>query len=235
MLTIGICEDDPWSAARLREETEIFLAERQIQAAVFVYSSGEELLAAGAGDVLLMDIKLPGKNGMAVVRRLRAEGRSCQIIFITSYENYVFQAFDVEAVHYLLKPVDTGKLRSVLERALRRAAAEREDKVLMVAAGDGVARVRFRDIVYCEVLDHRLSIYTVTETYAAGGTLDSLERELDSRFFRCHRSYLVNMDFVVGRKDGCAVMAGGRQALVSRRRQQEFARRLLESCRRGGI
>lgn len=236
MMTIGICEDEVWFARKLKKDTEEFLKEKQIQAEVFVCSRGEELFSCGSADILLMDIRLPGKNGMWIVRHLQSMGRNSQIIFITSYQDYVFEAFDMDAVHYLLKPVDVKKLYQALERAMSRISWEQgEEKLFTSTAKDGMVKIWFKDIVYAEVFNHQLLIYTLTQKYIIHDSLDALEKKLDGRFFRCHRSYLINMEFVTGVKDGCAVMAGQRQVDISRRKQQAFSLRLLESCRKRGM
>ena len=87
------------------------------------------------------------------------------------------------------------------------------------------------EILYCEVFDHRIIIHTLDESFRLFDTLDALEQRLDARFFRCHRSYLVNMDAVINKSDGYALVTGGHQVLIARRKQQEFTRRLLNACR----
>lgn len=230
-LLIGICEDEDWFAQDLKRKTEQYLKDQDLTGMIYIFTSGEELLSFPRNmDIVLMDIKLPGRNGMVTAERLQAWGKRCQIIFITSYRKYVFQAFDIDAVHYILKPVSDEKLSSALNRAVKRADSE-SGKALLAADKDSQTRVLFREIIFCEVFDHQILVHTMTKEYTMFGTLDSLEKELDSRFFRCHRSYLVNMEFVMDKGDGYADMAGGRRVLISRRRQKEFMKRLLRSCR----
>ena len=122
MLRIVICEDEIYFADILKKQVIEYLKERRIVGDVTVYFSGEELLASDImPDILLMDIKLPGQNGIKIAEELRREGKQSQIMFITSYREYVFRAFDVEAVHYILKPVDVKKLFSALHKAVMRA------------------------------------------------------------------------------------------------------------------
>ena len=233
MLTIAICEDDSVFAGELREKTDRYLARRELEGVVRMFEDGEQLLGSRQNlDVILMDIKLPGRNGVKIAGQLRDEGSRGQIIFITSFREYVFQAFDLEAVHYLIKPVSAEKFCSAMDRAVRRVFRDL-GKTLLLTEGDRTVRICQRDIVYCEVFDHRLFIHTVTGRHQTSGTLDSLEEKLDGRFFRCHRSYLVNMDLVADKDSGEAVMEGGKRVLISRRKQQEFTKRLLESCRGG--
>ena len=102
MVTIGICEDEAWFADDLRRKTEEYLKERGLAGLVRVFARGEELLKYyEKPDIVLMDIKLPGQSGMKLAGSMRNSGSESQIIFVTSYQEYVFQAFDMDAVHYL--------------------------------------------------------------------------------------------------------------------------------------
>ncbi len=233
MVTIGICEDEAWFADDLRRKTEEYLKERGLAGLVRVFARGEELLKYyEKPDIVLMDIKLPGQSGMKLAGSMRNSGSESQIIFVTSYQEYVFQAFDMDAVHYLLKPVDRETLYGALDKALKRAACD-QGKTLLADRGEVTVRIHFREIVYGEVFGHRVFIHTFTGACSFSGTLDALEEILDRRFFRCHRSYLVNMDHVTDKGEGFAVMRGGDRVLISRRKQSEFTRRLLKACRGG--
>ena len=235
MLALAICEDESWFAADLKKKAESFLIREGLDASIRIYTSGEELLEQHQRmDILLMDVKLPGKSGMDIAKKLRAFGERCQIIFITAWPEYVFQAFDMDAVHYLLKPVSCEKLNAALDKAIKRISCG-DEKTYLLTNGGSMRRIFLRDILYCELYDHRLFIHTMTEKYETNGTLDSLEKKMDGRFFRCHRSYLVNMDYVTDKEEGYAVMAGGGRVLISRRKQQEFTKRLLQACRTGGL
>lgn len=234
MLTIGICEDESWFADDLKRKIKQYLEKRGFAGLVRTFVRGEELLSNFQDlDIILMDIKLPGRDGMETAGRMRDFGCRSQIVFVTSYQDYVFQAFDMDAVHYLLKPVDSRKLDQVLDKAVGRVAQE-QGKTLLAEKEGVTVRISFREITYGEVFDHQVFLHTMAEKYKISGTLDSLEKRLDRRFFRCHRSYLVNMDHVTDKGEDYAVMRGGGRVLISRRRQREFTRRLLEVCRGEG-
>lgn len=231
-MNIAICEDETHFAAHLQDIVQQYLEQKARKAAILLYSSGEELSCSGIiPDIILMDIQLSGKNGMDTMKRLREAGCNSQVIFITAYPEYVFQAFDVDAIQYLEKPIDQSKLFSALDKAWNRAVSD-DEKTMILTKRASVSKVRIKDITYCEVFNHQTIIHTLSDRYSYSGTLDSLEPELDKRFFRCHRSYLVNLDYVVDKEPGIALLVGGSKVFISRRKQQEFTLRLLESCRR---
>lgn len=88
--------------------------------------------------------------------------------------------------------------------------------------------IDIHDILYCEVFNHQVLIHTTQDTYDYPGSLDMLENELDGGFFRCHRSYIINMRCVIGREEGVAIISSGDRILVSRRKQTEFMQKLLK-------
>lgn len=232
MLTLAICDDETYFLESLQSGVRGYLEKRELgNASIATFSSGEELLEAGRDfDIVLMDMKLPGKSGLEVVEQLRSEKKRCQIIFTTSYQEYAVQAFDLDAVHYLLKPVSEDKLFHALDKALK-GAEDSSCRTLAISKGSCTQRVPIRDILYCEAMDHKIYIHTVSGDCDYFGTLDALQEKLDDSFFRCHRSYIVNLNFVISKDRDTAAVSGGDRVLVSRRKQQEFTQRLLEFFR----
>lgn len=228
MMTFAICEDEPYFSEGLNEMVGRYLGRKKLAASVTIFNNGEDLLKSPQiFHVILMDIKLPGQNGMEIAGKLRENGVNSPIIFITSFRDYVFQAFEVDAIHYLLKPIAASGLYPALDKAIKQAEGISR-KTLLIPRGGGAQIIYIKDILYCEVFNHLIVIHTLAETYKYTGTLDSLLKRLDHRFFRCHRSYIVNLSFVNDKEPGAAIMSGGDRVLVSRRKQQEFTQRLLE-------
>ncbi len=228
MFLIAICEDETYLLEELRKKAEAYLKTRHYPAEIRTFTSGEDLLKEQRPfDLILLDLVLPGINGLETAKRLSSKSR---IIFITSYREYAVDAFEVEAVHYLLKPVTDERLYQAMDRALNRSELE-DDRTLALIKSGSTHILPIRDILYCEVFDHRVCIHTAQGNYEYSGTLDMLERKLDGRFFRCHRSYLINMSRVVGQEKGTALVSNGNRVLISRRKQAEFMQRLLHNLK----
>ena len=186
--------------------------------------SGEELLKAKKKlDIILLDLMLPGIDGLEVARQI--SGRS-RIIFVTSYREYAVEAFDANAVHYLVKPVTEERLFSALDRAVNQTEQMDNQALTLIKSGKTQV-ILIRDILYCEVFNHQVRIHTVHGTYDYFGTLDMLETKLDERFFRCHRSFVVNMNCVAGQEKGVAILINGERIFISRRKQADFMQKLL--------
>jgi len=166
-------------------------------------------------DVVFLDVQMPGLSGFEVANRLMQGGNSPNIVFVTAFDKYAIEAFEVNALHYLLKPVDTAKLEAAVERARQRSAQaplndqlarliqvmeERENKRDRVAikVGERFLLVQAEEIIYASLTDDSINI--VTSQLAGTSnfrTLDELQARLDpDTFWRVHRSHLVNINKV---------------------------------------
>lgn len=225
VFSIAICEDENYLLEELHKKAETYLKARHLPAEIHTFTTGEDLLEEQCPfDLILLDMVLPGMNGLEAAKRL---SRKAPIIFITSYREYAVDAFEVEAVHYLLKPVTDDRLYQAMDRALDRSG-QADARTLALKESGKTHILPIRDILYCEVFDHRVCIHTAQDNYEYSGTLGMLGKELDGRFFRCHRSYLINMSCVVAQEKGTAIVSNGSRVLISRRKQSEFMQRLLD-------
>ncbi len=132
MMRIAVCDDE--------KEVRLLLSGKirklYPEADVFCYGSGEELLRSTEPfDILFLDIQMEGQNGMETAARLRKKDRDVILVFITALEEYVFQAFDVGAFHYLVKPWTDGDLAALFDEIVRRLPAD--DRYIEVSAGAG--------------------------------------------------------------------------------------------------
>ena len=143
-----------------------------------------------AYDMLLLDIEMGRMDGVTMAKKVRAASESMQIIFITGYSDYIAEGYDVAALHYLMKPVDEGKLFSVLDRAAEKLS--KNEKTLSLETSDGIVRVPVYKIRYADVFGNYVTLHTPDEIRVRM-TLGELEKELDSRFYRVGRSVIVNL------------------------------------------
>lgn len=200
MLTIALCDDEHYMMNNLKVKISDYLNRMKIDANISCFSSGISLLFSNqAFNVIIMDIKMSNMDGMETVRRLRTKGDCSQVIFVTSSKEHVFQAFDVDAVHYLVKPVSDKDLFHALDKAIKRCE-QIDTQTITVTKGTSVQVIPFRNILYCEAINHKIYICTTNGKVDYYSQLDVLQKQLDERFFRCHRSYIVNMNYVSGKE-----------------------------------
>jgi len=232
MFKLAVCDDEPCMLEELSERLSGYMEERGLAFQIFRFDSAGALLDSGGDfDLLLLDIQMEPMDGMEAARLLRARGWDGLLIFTTVLREAVFDAFELNAFDYLLKPLDEKRFSGTLDRAIR-ALEDMKCKSLMVQSR-GVCRVvAFSQIVYCEVMGRKVYLHLLD-----GEVLDYYERienlagQLDGRFFRCHRSYLVNLDHVLGCREGLVSLAGGDKAPVSRLREKELVQALLAHMR----
>jgi two-component system, LytTR family, response regulator LytT len=170
-------------------------------------------------DVVMLDVQMPGLTGFEVARRLLQAGAESHVVFVTAYDRHAIEAFDVNAVDYLLKPVESGRLTTALDRVRRRLQTERaavqpraeeleklltalselrQDRrdQLAVKVGDRFLLVQSDEVVHASVDDDVITVVTNSLSGTSNyRTLDELQNRLDPAvFWRVHRSHLVNIN-----------------------------------------
>ena len=195
--------------------------------------SGNDLLSAGFFDIAFLDIEMKGLSGIKTAEKLRQLGYNSRIIFLTSHQKYVFSAFDVSASHYLLKPLDTEKLERVLIKITSELTAEKEH-CCTVKCGTEIHRIPFSQIKFVEVLGRKISLHTKEDVFTFNGRLDELAGSFPSCFFRCHKSYLVNLSMVNKYDKETASLKGGESVPIARRKFSEFGTAFLTFLRKEG-
>ena len=174
-------------------------------------------------------------DGMETAKLLRRRGDHSLLVFVTVLKELVFDAFQVEAYDYLLKPLDRARFKQTMERVLRSLDRKTAEDIV-IQRGTGCEVVLLSDIVYCEVLGRKIYLHkhdgTVSDYY---DKLEDLERRVDGRFFKCHRSFLVNLDYVRGCQDGQVLLAQGERIPASRLRERELTQALLRYMKERGI
>ncbi len=227
MYRLAICDDNQADIAYLQVFLERWAAETQAALKIESFPSAEAFLfryEEEAFDLLLLDIEMGEMSGVELARKIRQKDHLVQIIFITGYMDYIAEGYDVEALHYLLKPVTEEKLRAVLERALRRLEAG--EKELCLSLPGAVVRIPLREIRYLEVQRNYVTVCG-QEIYRVKKTLNELEQELDERFFRIGRSYIVNLHFVRKVTRTQVILKDGGQLPLSRKFYEEINRAMI--------
>ena len=237
MIKIAICDDEPLMAQELAGHLGEYMKEKSITAySVSNFSDGRTLLeSAGSFDVIFLDIQMEQPDGMETARLLRRRGDHSLLVFVTVLKELVFDAFQVEAYDYLLKPLDSARFKQTMDRVLR-ALEQRTSEDIVIQRGTGCEVVLLSDIVYCEVLGRKIYLHKsdgiVSDYY---DKLEDLERRVDGRFFKCHRSYLVNLDYVRGCQDGQVLLFRGERIPASRLRERELTQALLRYMKERSI
>ena len=229
MIHIAVCDDEPYMSEQIKALVSEFFRKKNREICLRTFAGGEELLKYGGPiDILFLDIQMKEIDGMETARRLRADRFQGFLIFITVLKEMVFQSFEVQAYDYLVNPVDEAQFEKTMERCLASMRSAGEDR-LLVQKGYESRIIRKDEIVFCEIIDRKIYLnLTSGEVVDYYERIEHLETKLDDRFFRCHRSYLINLKHLKGYKNGTAYMDNGREVPVSRLRNREFSSVVLQ-------
>ena len=161
-MNIAICDDEKIVRLQIKGLIEKQKADGNLE----LYETGEELLAVGKHfDVVFLDIQMEGMNGIDTARALREQNEETVLIFITGIKEYVFDAFDVAAFHYLLKPIEENKFMEVFDRAVKEAEKRKEkgQKQLFIKTRQRNITLEQKNILYIENRGRKAEIHTVDE------------------------------------------------------------------------
>lgn len=238
MLLIAVCDDIPIECADIAKQIETILKQSNTDFIIKKFFGGLELIQSRESfDIIFLDIKMPDINGMELAKQIRKQGRQSLIIFITSASEYVFDAFDVEAFQYLLKPIQTDKLKNVLEKATKKMQIDANIDFLMISANRQIQKVFLKDILYIESIGRIIKIHCnngTLETYEQIGILE--DKLSDKFFFRCHKCFLVNLNFVDAFNKTEVRLENGEKIMLAKRRYEDFQKAILSYMKiKGGI
>ncbi len=229
MIRIAICDDEKHMSDHIRAMASDFFRKKNREIQLRTFTSGEDLLNYdGQIDILFLDIQMKGMGGMETARKLRASKFRGFLIFITVLKEMVFQSFEVQAYDYLVKPVEEKQFGKTMERLFASMQNAGEDSLLVQKGYEGRI-IREEEIVFCEVIDRKIYLNLASgEVVDYYDRIENLEKKLGSHFFRCHRSYLINLKHLKGYKNGTACMGNGKEVPVSRLRSREFSDVVLQ-------
>ena len=227
---IGICDDEK----NIQELIGNKIAKQCPEAEIVLFSSGEELFLSDKHiDILFLDIQMRDKNGMEVAKELRKKDKKLIIIFVTAFAEYVLQAFDVGAFHYIMKPIDDAKFTDILYKAVDKwslesaAKKDSEEKYLFINNSGMHIKVTLDEIVYAEVFNRKVVIHKMNDEIEYYGKMSDLEALAGESFFRPHRAYLINFKYVE-KYDATTIYLEKGTVLMAKGKFSEFVKKYMK-------
>ena len=243
-MKLAICDDEK----RIRDIIADSVKEVSEKIEIELYEDAKGILSASFdSDILFLDIQMPGIDGMGAAKMLRSSGKKTVIVFVTALEDQVFNAFDVGAFNYIVKPFTKAKIIEVFKKAVKQAEdqrlvetaiSEQEEagRTITVKSGGANTRVILSEVQYAEIYDRRIILHMESsDDIEYYGRISDLENIAGKDFFRVHRAYLVNLGAVKS-YDSKYVHMSDADIPVARGKYQELIRAYMSyHTRREGL
>lgn len=234
MIQIGFCDDDLSILSELRVLLDHYRVERNVEITSAAFQSPLELLAeierGTRFDILLLDVMMPGENGIDTAREIRRYDQSVKIIFLTSSAEFAVESYTVEAYFYQLKPIWEDSFFRLTDSVI--AECRRADqRSLILRCKTGISRIDLDQLLYCEVLGRTLLFHLVDGTVLEStGSMDELARQLTPHesFLRTHRSFLINMEYIQNISTRAVTLTNLAQIPIPHGKSAEIRRQYLE-------
>lgn len=227
MVKMAILEDEDASAKRLTDAIVQYCDGHEIKFTIDRFENANEMLDnyRPIYDIIFMDIILPSINGIDSAKELRKMDDAVTIIFVTDMANLAVKGYEVNALDFIVKPVEYSTFSRKFERALN-VVRHRKSIDVCIQIDRTLKRISASKIYYIEIIHHKLIFHTEEGNFNSRGTLDGLEKQLaPENFVRCNACYLVNMKFV-SEVSGDDVVVAGEALKISRTKKKAFMQAL---------
>lgn len=234
MINIAIIEDNENDAAILKSYIDKYFENRNKQYKVDIFNRAFNFIDSNSNkyNIAFFDIEMPYMNGMEAAHKLREKDTQISIIFVTNMAKYAINGYEVDALDFIIKPVEYFHFQSKMDKALR--IQEKYSKnAYTIECSDQIVRLNIQDILYVESDGHFVIYHTEKGTYRERNTIKKVEAALsDYDFVRCNNPYLVNLNqIILIKKD--EIQIGKKCLPISRSYKKSFMNAVTAfNCRR---
>ena len=243
MLRIAICDDKDEQIEKIMAMTENYLAATKTTGEIFPFRNPlvflEELPRTGGFDILLLDICMPGLQGIEVAREIRRGGHKTEIIFLTSSTEFAIEAFALDAAHYLVKPFTQTQLDGAIEKARSIIAKKERKPITLKLRGSDVRTIDLNEIAYVECTAHTQTVYltngvAMEARRTISELLSAFEHAVPGQFISPYKGYLVNQKQIRQITDNQIILRGGNKIPIPKRSSKEISNRYFDWRFEGG-
>ncbi|MDO5377833.1 MAG: LytTR family DNA-binding domain-containing protein [Clostridia bacterium] len=217
-MRIALCDDEPVFLAEYRRAIARWAEQSGEPCDVSAFQSADALLFETQGqypfDLMLLDVEMPGMDGLALARRIRRTDERVRIAFLTQHTDYLFEGYEVGALRYVLKRQAEGKLPALLDEV--RAKLARAPNYLLVNVQGECVKLEAERILFVEAQGHDTLVHLTEGTLALRTPFARFAESLPAGFAAAHRSYVVNLAHVERLSRAQCLLAGGASVPVSR-------------------
>lgn len=232
MIQVVICDNNPIVADYLKQEVSLLLPEPYH---ITICNSAEELRMEcrnTSPQIALLDIHLDEtpENGITLAKELFPSGCGTSVIFITGYIEYVSDVYDTDHIFFIRKPVDTKYLKKALEKAMNTAPAE--SFVFPIHVNGSMQLIDIRDVLCVESFYRKLRFRMWNETLECYGSFSKLPKPVQNYMIQCHKSFLVNPDYIRTMDHQKFILKDGSSVPISRAKNKDSRQAFLDYCAR---
>lgn len=229
-LKIAICDDEQQQIEYLTSLVSAWGKANHHTCVIGSFPSAEAFLFSyeddSSYDILLLDVEMKNISGIDLAKRLRKDNISAEIVFVTSHFEFAGEGYEVDALHYLIKPVSKEKLDQVLTKAADKRFVQ-PASVVINSDGETV-RLYEKDILYIESFLHYISVHTTDKEYKIKESISAFEAKLSEDFFRTHRSYLVNLQQIIRISRSSVTISDKTELPLARGKYDDINRAFIE-------
>lgn len=226
---IAICDDEQNQIEYITSIVTVWSAHTGHSCEICTFASAEAFLFEyeedKVYDILLLDVEMKNMNGIELAKRIRKDNNRAEIIFITSHFEFVGEGYEVDALHYLIKPISLDKLTQVLNKAAEKLSVE-PPSVIISCNGETI-KLYEAGILYVESFLHYIIIHTKDKEYKIKENISVFENKLSDDFYRIHRSYLASLKHIT-RISRTSVNIGNIELPLSRGKYDDINRAFIE-------
>jgi len=231
-MLIAICDDECISLQRCKRYLEKYSVENKVSITLKTFLSGRKLmddivLNAINYDALFLDIKMKPYDGITIAKTIRKNNKHTPIVFTTSFVEYAYTSYKVNAFNYLLKPLNYTDIVDTLNNIL--SIYYCTEDYITVKNYDCIRKLYINDIYYIEIEGHNVRIHMIDKAIISHKKIKYYENLLEKHFFvRCHESYLVNTKYVVNVTGNALCMLNKATIPISKSRKKQFMNVICE-------
>ena len=229
-MKIIICDDERNFVEQISEYCVKFQEDEGIPLGIIPFYSGKEVLEyCGTDrniDLFILDIKMDDLDGMRLAKKLRDMGIRSKIVFLTSVVSFAIRGYELGVSRYWVKPMEYSRFCSEM-KALCKDIEKESSAYFLENIEGGLEKVYFDEVIYIETEGRKTRVHKTGSSYLSNRKMREYEEILDSRFYRCHAAYIVNMDYIKKVKGLQVFMENGEEEVyISKGKKNMFSEKL---------